>query len=259
MSTYSIKKMAGLPVNGDDIKNHELIITESTRTKMDKKPVDTKYGKESKKPEVEDENSDKLNEDELDKIMENVKDIEIITESEKCPCGSEKCPCNTISEGEKCKCHDGKCDCNTKLDENDLCNTITEADEATAFDMYGGDSDRDESPSPYPEDNDKMPFPPELKKSLQKEIDELHQAAANMYNRDEDTRRFYHTCAEAMRIVLQLLSKETIHGFKEAQIEFQTYMGPIQQKFPDRVFDFLTRGGKPQSVSTLFKNIKEIK
>jgi len=120
--------------------------------------------------------------------------------------------------------------------------------------------DKDESPSPYPEedkDESTVKCPKNVKDALTKEIDELQKQAELIIKSDYNTSEFYTNVANAMTEVLNYLEMESEYGIKMAQICITKYMSPIVQKFPYEVYDYILRGGQPESITALFKKSKD--
>lgn len=139
-------------------------------------------------------------------------------------------------------------------------NQVTlEAEDATVWDKT---EDKDESPSGYIKDTDKIDLPKEIKSSLEKEIKELQKEAEALVKTDYKTAEFYNDTANAMIDVLNHLEQETEHDMKMAQVLITKYMSPIVQKFPKEVYDFIIHGGYDTKLNTsnslvnLFKEIK---
>jgi len=116
--------------------------------------------------------------------------------------------------------------------------------------------DKDESPNPYPEEDDSVKIPKEVMDALSKEIDELHSSAEALEQSDALTAEFYHNSAYAMEEIRMQLKRDDAYGMKMAQICLTKLMSPIVQKIPASVVDYITRGGQVQTVSALFKKIK---
>lgn len=131
--------------------------------------------------------------------------------------------------------------------------------DATVWDKT---DDKDESPSGYPIDGDKISFPKNIKSSLEKEIKELQKSSEDLLVTDYNTAEFHNSVANAMIDVLNHLSTETEHGMKMAQVCITKYMSPIVQKFPAEVYDFILHGGydtKEGTENSLVSMFKEIK
>jgi len=126
--------------------------------------------------------------------------------------------------------------------------------------VWNKTNDKDESPSPYPEENKDdgtVKCPKNIKDSLNREIDELQKEAETIIKSDYNTSEFYTNVANAMTEVLNYLSMESEYGMKMAQVCIQKYMSPIVQKFPSDVYDHILRGGESQSITALFKKSKD--
>jgi len=119
--------------------------------------------------------------------------------------------------------------------------------DATVWDKT---EDRDESPSPYVEDVDKIKLPKELKSKLEADIKELQKESDALIVTDYLTAEAYNNAANAMIDVLNHLNKETEQGMKLAQICIGKYMSPIVQKFDKDVVDFIYHGGYSQELNT---------
>jgi hypothetical protein len=137
--------------------------------------------------------------------------------------------------------------------------TIESAEDATVWDKT---NDKDESPSSYPIDDDKIKLPKNIKSALEKEIKQLQKSSEELVKTDFATAEFQNTTANAMIEVLDHLSKETETGMKMAQVCITKYMSPIVQKFPKDVYDFILHGGydmKRNTKNSLVSMFKEIK
>ena len=129
--------------------------------------------------------------------------------------------------------------------------------DATVWDKT---DDKDESPSPYPEEDKSestVKLPKNVKDSLNKEIDELQKQAEAIIKSDYNTSEFYTNVANAMTEVLNYLEMESEYGIKMAQVCITKYMSPIVQKFPYDVYDYILRGGQVESITALFKKSKD--
>jgi len=131
--------------------------------------------------------------------------------------------------------------------------------DATVWDKT---DDKNESPSAYPVDDDKISLPKNIKSSLEKEIKALQKSSDELVNTDYSTAEFQNNVANAMIEVLNHLTTETEHGMKMAQVCITKYMSPIVQKFPSEVYDFILHGGydtKTGTENSLVSMFKEIK
>ena len=136
---------------------------------------------------------------------------------------------------------------------------MNEAKSEDATITYAAPEDKDESPDDVPADTDqKIDVPAKVLNALKKEIKELRDAAQNMSN-DNYTRNFYNDTADAFDVILDHLEKKNVHCMKMAQIHTTKLMSPMIHKLPDVVFDFISRGGAPETLNTLFKKVKERK
>ena len=129
--------------------------------------------------------------------------------------------------------------------------------DATVWDKT---DDKDESPSPYPEEDkaeSTVKLPKNVKDALTKEIDELQKQAEAIIKSDFNTSEFYTNVANAMTEVLNYLEMESEYGIKMAQVCITKYMSPIVQKFPYDVYDYILRGGQIESITALFKKSKD--
>ena len=135
---------------------------------------------------------------------------------------------------------------------------VIEAVDATVWDKT---DDKDESPSPYPKDGeeDKLSLPENIKKMLNTEISELKKQSELIIVSDNDTSEFYRKVCDAMEEVLRYLEMENTYGMKMAQVSITKFMSPIVQKFPSEVYDYIIRAGETESITQLFKKVKDKK
>ena len=62
-----------------------------------------------------------------------------------------------------------------------------------------------------------------------------------------------------MEVILGHLEKGTMDCIKMAQIDLTKLMSPILHRIPDEALKFISTGGKPETLKTLFTNVKEKK
>lgn len=139
----------------------------------------------------------------------------------------------------------------------DMFEILSEAVDATVWDKAM--TDKDESPESPKSDDVKVTVPPKVKSALKKEIKELQTAAKKVEVSDADRAEFYDNCAAAMQQLIVCLDYGTMTGIKKAQIHMTSLMSPIVQRIPDIAYDFITGGGEPTTLKTLFKKVKEKK
>lgn len=106
------------------------------------------------------------------------------------------------------------------------------------------------------DDSSKIKVPAEIKKALKDSIKELRVDAKKNESRDRDLAEFYTNCANAFDVVLAHLEKGTFEGMQQASIHTTKLMGPMVQRIPNIVYDFISRGGAPKTLTTLFQEVK---
>lgn len=142
---------------------------------------------------------------------------------------------------------------------------IGEAENATVFDHdYNKDDiegrlDAAESnkESIHAKDlDDKVNVPANIKRSLTEEINSLRKDAEKVRSRDYLRSEFYQNTADALENLLGHLQEGTKRSIMLAQIDMNRVMSPMQHRIPNDVYLYIVRGGKPASLTELFKEVK---
>jgi hypothetical protein len=103
---------------------------------------------------------------------------------------------------------------------------------------------------------EKINVPNALKKSLKEEIANLTTDAGKVRYRDEYRSDFYEATAEAFSLLLAHLEEGTKQSIALAQIDLNRVMSPMTERLPRDVYMYIVRGGKPASLTELFKEVK---
>ena len=104
---------------------------------------------------------------------------------------------------------------------------------------------------------DKVAVPASIKSSLSTVIAKFKKTADAEDGRNGVSASQDLTVADALQQLLDDLSAGTLEGMKQAQIHMTSYMTPILQHIPADVTKFIAKGGKQESLSSMFASIKE--
>lgn len=123
-----------------------------------------------------------------------------------------------------------------------------------------GRTDKDESPDQFkaddPNQRAKINVPSKYKTALKETIDNLRKESDLVRVRDPLGSEFYENAANAIENLLSHLEEGTRRSLMLAQIDMNRLMSPMVTRIPNEVYMFIVRGGKPASLSELFKEVK---
>lgn len=107
-----------------------------------------------------------------------------------------------------------------------------------------------------PDLDNAVKVPANIKQSLQEEINTLRRDAEKVRSRDYLQYEFYDNTAAALENLLGYLNEGTKRSLMLAQIDMNRIMSPMQHRIPNDVYLYIVRGGKPSSLTDLFKEVK---
>jgi hypothetical protein len=103
----------------------------------------------------------------------------------------------------------------------------------------------------YPHGNN-VKVPQEIKNELKNAIEVFKRCADFNNTRDDTKASFCMTVHAAMTELYDYLEIGTVEAIKMAQIKLSSFMNPITSNIPEKVRDFIYRGGRKPSLKDLF-------
>lgn len=182
-----------------------------------------------------------------DKAIKKAKaEKEDVKESVACAQDVKECPDGSFVNRDA----DNGCEFTEKLDEN-----AVDATAVTSLENIDDEDYQNEKMGVDTARETKVPFPSEIRKSIDNRIKELKDAIDLYDEKGYNDGSLKPNAISVLEKIKEKLELENYEGFRQAQMHFQRLMSPITSLLPSRLINFLATGDQKEN-TTVMKEVE---